>query len=124
MPRPCTCEHVTNPGGERAEGDCYLCWLYHSPRGERYRRLWDAPEPPGWLQRAAHFGAAVAAHVADGLAKRTPEEIDALYETHCKPCPQFVGEVCSRCGCGVHKRRRIWLNKLAWRSEHCPEGKW
>lgn len=110
-------------------------------KSEAARALWDAkaagtvvpspPEPPppsdppSMARRALNLIVATAKHVSDGMKQRSQEEIEALLTNHCQQCNQYRDGVClhKMCGCNVNKDRRF-MNKLAWRSEHCPLGKW
>lgn len=67
-----------------------------------------------------------------GRPKRTAKEIEERFEI-CKRCPQFEqlkGKPwrgrCGVCGCylGRHKNRFVIGNKIAMKTEKCPEGKW
>lgn len=53
---------------------------------------------------------------------RSAEEIEAIAAI-CKACPLFNGKVCthSNCGCPIDADRNIWWNKLAWKSQRCPD---
>lgn len=98
------------------------------------------PPVPSAVRRALNFRRAVArrlkaeAAAAAGLAGgeeaglRTPAEIRAIFAEHCAQCPggYFDGEICRHrdCGCNVTDDTEAKLNKLAWRSEHCPIGQW
>lgn len=49
----------------------------------------------------------------------------------CKDCPLFIKKsdepiegICGHKGCGCHINESKFLNKLAWKSESCPDGKW
>lgn len=85
----------------------------------------EQPEPlkmPSLAARALHFAEAVAKHAADGFAKRSQDEVETLLAI-CRECPAFDGSHCTDCGCNCNDKG-TFLNKLAWRSEHCPRGKW
>lgn len=79
-------------------------------------------EGPGLVRRAFHFASALAVHAGDGFAKRTRAEIHDLLAA-CRECEHFTGDSCAKCGCTV-AADEVLFNKLAWRSEKCPEGKW
>lgn len=78
---------------------------------------------PTNARRAFNFAKALANHVASGAEYRTREEIDEIREVHCKPCEFNLQNVCTKCGCQTNRSRKFF-NKLAWKSEHCPVGKW
>ncbi len=78
--------------------------------------------PPSLLQQVTTFAQAFTEHVKDGLAKCDDKQIQARLAT-CQPCPEFTGAHCRKCGCACNGRS-TFFNKLAWRSERCPLGKW
>jgi hypothetical protein len=41
----------------------------------------------------------------------------------CTSCIHFKNNVCSLCGCPL-SREKNFVNKLAFKKEQCPEGKW
>lgn len=41
----------------------------------------------------------------------------------CKSCQYFNNNTCTECGC-VLSRDRVFLNKLTWKDQSCPIGKW
>lgn len=73
-------------------------------------------------EQAWRFIRALTRHAADGLRKCSQEQVNERLAI-CRGCPEFVGDRCQECGCHCNERR-IFLNKLAWRSESCPLGKW
>lgn len=63
-------------------------------------------------------------HIWLGLPKSTQEEINYRYSI-CETCDKLnktKGE-CGVCGCAISKRK-IFMNKLAWADQQCPENKW
>lgn len=94
--------------------------IYHST--EQYgltvisRDSADKPRPPKLLTLAANFTAAVASHVADGLAKVTVDQLNGRLGT-CMLCDQRRDNRCMVCGCFLEP-------KAAMRSSTCPLGKW
>ena len=72
--------------------------------------------------QAWRFVKALTRHAADGLRKCTQEEVNHRLSI-CQLCPAFTGDRCRECGCRCNERK-AFLNKLAWRSEGCPLGKW
>lgn len=52
----------------------------------------------------------------------TREQIDKRYNI-CASCPHFKNGTCALCGCPLTKERDF-INKLAFKREECPEGKW
>lgn len=63
-------------------------------------------------------------HIYSGSPKSTKEQINQRYLV-CMGCDQFnrTKEQCNVCGC-VIKNKKIFLNKLAWADQECPQGKW
>lgn len=63
-------------------------------------------------------------HIRSGLPKSTKEEIKYRYSV-CESCDKFnrVKSECGVCGCAI-SMKSIFLNKLAWADQECPEGKW
>lgn len=80
------------------------------------------PSLPALAQRVATFAAALTDHVCDGMVKCEQSEIQARLEV-CQQCPSFTGTHCRECGC-VCNGQTTFFNKLAWRSEKCPLGRW
>ena len=80
------------------------------------------PSRPALLQQVRTFLSALTAHVKDGLAKCDDAEIQTRLAI-CQQCPEFTGAHCRKCGCACNGRSKFF-NKLAWRSESCPLGKW
>lgn len=54
---------------------------------------------------------------------RSKKEILKNYEI-CSACEFFNKDRCSRCGCRVSKSINPFTNKIAMKSQSCPEGKW
>jgi len=77
--------------------------------------------------RGINFASALARHAWGGFAVRTPEEIEGRLAI-CQDCEFRSGDGdslnCTKCGCQCAASSEIFLNKLAWKSEKCPEGKW
>ena len=73
-------------------------------------------------EQAWRFIAALTRHAADGLRKCSQEQVNERLAI-CQACPAFAGDRCQECTCRCNERR-VFLNKLAWRSEVCPLGKW
>ena len=74
---------------------------------------------PGLVQRAKTYRSARQKWIDAGRPLRTAEEMQAIHDTHCKPCEQFDGKACGKCGCGI-KQEGTFLNKLAWATENRP----
>jgi len=96
----------------------------------RYRELFaeqgfELPplgDRPSLLQQAAQFTRAIAKHTADFFHRCSKREIEERLAI-CQTCPFFDGQAYTKCGCPAGRDNR-WRNKLAWRSEACPVGKW
>jgi hypothetical protein len=81
---------------------------------------------------------ALARWITRGKPQRPPDEIDHIYNTHCKTCQAFDAEqaVCRDCGsclCGSEPRlltlleqpdEKPILNKIRVAIEHCPRWLW
>jgi hypothetical protein len=65
-----------------------------------------------------------------GRPKRTQEEVEEIYTTHCnppgKPCEWYDPEQsrCKGCGCKVTVGSVAVFNKIKMATEQCPKGKW
>jgi len=88
------------------------------------------PEPaqmPNIIVRGLNFTAALTRHAVSGFRTRAPVEIEERMEI-CMACPYRIdinGVVnCAKCGCQCTGNNDIFLNKLAWTSEVCPDGRW
>ncbi len=86
-----------------------------------------ATKEPTMIEKAANYVASTAKHIANGMELRTQEEIDAIYEI-CKGCEFFKakkgGFKCGKCGCSLNTNASHVNNKLARRSDSCPDGRW
>ncbi len=63
-------------------------------------------------------------HVYSGFPKATVEEIQERYKI-CTECEHFDSKEsqCNICGCNLSKKK-VFLNKLAWADQKCPDNKW
>ena len=82
----------------------------------------DRHETSRFPEQAWRFITALTRHAADGLRKCSQEQVSGRLAV-CRNCSAFRGDRCAECGCHCNDRR-VFLNKLAWRSEACPLGKW
>jgi len=74
----------------------------------------------------AAYGRAFGRWLAAGRPCRSPEEVDRVYRTVCRPCAYFLATKsrCKICGCRVNAQRLALANKIAMGTEHCPKRKW
>jgi hypothetical protein len=77
-------------------------------------------EPPGLLERAASFAAAVAEHVAAGFPETSTTEASRRLAI-CHACPgghyRAERDICDLCGCSMRL-------KVTWAEQRCPAGYW
>ena len=140
------------PGGFTAEGcECFPvseggivdC---ESPQPCESEMFASVLSGPSMLARARNFTRAVVRHGLNLFRKRSKPEVAALYlicagggaaaaaNKHSAKCGYFdpKRKICSHglCGCNVNNddekenASTAYFNKLRWRSEHCPVGKW
>lgn len=76
-----------------------------------------------WI-KIATFLKSLYFHIGAGLPKSSTREIYQRYEI-CKNCEHFnkIKSECKICGCNI-STKKIFLNKLAWADQECPEKKW
>lgn len=80
---------------------------------------------PSFTTKVTNFGKAIVKDIANGMQRCTDEEINRRLNI-CKECPFYIKKdeesgSCSKCGC-VMSRDRVYLNKVYWESEHCPDN--
>jgi len=63
-------------------------------------------------------------HLSRGMPKSSQKEIDYRFDI-CGRCESFdkQNSQCMQCGCNL-SRKKVFLNKLAWKDQQCPLGKW
>jgi len=63
-------------------------------------------------------------HINRGMPKSSQQEIDRRFSI-CVSCEYYnqQEQECGVCGCNIN-RRKIFMNKLAWADQECPEHKW
>lgn len=68
---------------------------------------------------AVNLVKSAATDLLQGRPRRTEEEAQAILAEHCEPCEFYRAsdKRCSKCGCFL-------AVKTAWKSQHCPVGKW
>jgi hypothetical protein len=76
-------------------------------------------------EKVKNYFGAIRRWYAQGKPTRTKEEIEKLFEDHCKGCDRYdpVKHACKNCGCAVSTKSSPLANKLAMASEHCPLGR-
>jgi len=76
-------------------------------------------------EKVINYFGAVRRWVASGRPARTQEEVEQLFEEHCKGCERYdkVKHACKNCGCTVSTDSSPLANKLAMATEHCPLGR-
>lgn len=82
----------------------------------------ESPAIPGLIERAVSFAGAVVEHVATGMHRATPEQVEARLAI-CRECEFYDAERvrCRKCGCGL---AGDLLGKATWAEQSCPVGKW
>lgn len=63
-------------------------------------------------------------HIGAGFPKCTTKEIYYRYNI-CRNCEYLdkIKSECKICGCNINTKK-VFLNKLAWADQECPEKKW
>ena len=63
-------------------------------------------------------------HAYAGFPKSNQDLINYRFEI-CKSCEMFdtTNNQCLMCGCNISKKK-IFMNKLAWKDQKCPSNKW
>jgi hypothetical protein len=76
------------------------------------------------LKKLPIFFKSLLFHVWAGFPKSTKQEILKRFEI-CQSCEFFDNKKsqCLVCGCNVNTKK-VFLNKLAWADQHCPQNKW
>lgn len=76
-------------------------------------------------EKVKNYYGAIRRWMANGRPTRSEEEIEQLFEEHCKGCERYdsVKHACKNCGCTVSTDSSPLANKLAMASEHCPLGR-
>lgn len=98
------------------------------------RQVWDfiaatgrSPhgEQPSAARRVVNFGVAAVRHFFSGNGTRSDQEIEQILEV-CQTCPtnRFNGKYCESIECGCYLSKKTYFSKIAWDSEHCPDGHW
>jgi len=106
---------------ERIDSTDFAAAVSH-PAESTQQQAVQEQETSRFSEQAWRFVAALTRHAADGLRRCSQEQVNERLAI-CQNCPEFAGDRCRECGCHCNERR-VFLNKLAWRSEVCPLGKW
>lgn len=63
-------------------------------------------------------------HMYAGFPKSSQKLIDERYKI-CNDCSMLDKKAsqCLVCGCNINQKK-VFMNKLAWKDQECPEGKW
>lgn len=77
-----------------------------------------------YLYKIKNFAYSLFWHIYRGFPKSSQELIDLRYNI-CNSCELFdkKSSQCLVCGCNIN-RKKIFMNKLAWSDQKCPENKW
>lgn len=114
------------------DGDQRICSVTNLPVNPDICERCDAMTKEEAKKDQAKFGTkvlnyfgAIRRWVAQGRPRRTPKEIEEIFENHCKGCEMYDQEnhACKSCGCAVSKGSEPLENKLAMATEHCPLGR-
>ena len=91
----------------------------------------DKKNTPSIITKLKNFTVSLFNHVRTGMKKCSCKEISKRYAT-CQGCDFFslhinddgeVNALCNVCGCALSEEP-IFMNKLAWKDQKCPKGKW
>lgn len=74
------------------------------------------------INKIFNFMKALCFHIGAGCPKSTQTEINKRYAI-CESCQMFHNDQCLECGCNISTKSKF-LNKLAWKDQKCPLGKW
>jgi uncharacterized paraquat-inducible protein A len=83
-------------------------------------------------QKIKNFIKALYTHIKTGMKKSSQKLINDRYSI-CTECKYFnfvdrfdqpeIKATCNQCGCNLSDKK-IFMNKLAWKDQKCPIGKW
>jgi len=76
-------------------------------------------------EKVTNYFGAIRRWAANGRPTRTKEEIERLFNEHCKGCERYDAKkhACKSCGCAVSTDSSPLGNKLAMATESCPLGR-
>jgi len=80
--------------------------------------------------KAINFIKSLYTHIRTGMKKCSKGKILERYSI-CQGCEFFnfisdkqdIKATCDVCGCNISDKK-IFMNKLAWKDQKCPKGKW
>lgn len=80
----------------------------------------------GFTAKALAYVDAVKVWIQKGRPRRSPEEVERIFNDHCKKCFRFdpVANACKSCGCPVAPSGHPLGNKISMATEKCPLGQW
>lgn len=86
----------------------------------------------GTFTKVKNFCKALYNHIKTGMKKSSQKLINKRYNI-CTGCKYFsftanfdkdkMKATCNICGCNLSDKK-IFMNKLAWKDQHCPLDKW
>lgn len=114
--RPCQCNRAVV--GQFDDSQCVLCWLFMN-RAD-YRELWGGGISLWGRIRNLHFAIV---RLIGNYGKMAGRSERRKRRQLCDQCDlrDKVKDRCSMCGCCLSG---VLLNKIKWKSEKCPAGKW
>jgi hypothetical protein len=76
------------------------------------------------LKQIYNFTIAIIQHIRYGAKKSSIYEIKHRYSI-CLSCEMMskTNNQCLECGCYISNKKKF-MNKLAWKDQKCPLGKW
>jgi uncharacterized paraquat-inducible protein A len=79
---------------------------------------------PSLIIKIKNFLKSLFWHMYAGFPKSSQQLINSRYDI-CKSCDYFDenNEQCLLCGCNINTKKQF-MNKLAWKDQKCPHGKW
>lgn len=77
------------------------------------------------IQKIKTFLKSLWFHIWSGFPKSSQEEINFRFKICTQECDMYNKEdsTCMMCGCNINQKK-IFMNKLAWADQECPQGKW
>lgn len=80
----------------------------------------------GFTTKALSYMDAIKVWIQKGRPRRSPEEVEAIFNEHCSKCERFdaASKSCKSCGCAVAASGHPLANKISMATEKCPLGRW